>query len=130
VQQARAFGLLSGSLATIAYLAYAFSLLPPGERMPAMALSLTVLPSAWIALQEAIFVATPARNHWIAIVAIVENSLKMSIAVVGLLTGHGLLTICIGNRHRARCGAGHRPPGCCGAGAACPAPWQHGLSRG
>jgi len=94
VQQARAFGLLSGGLATIAYLAYAFWLLPPGERMPAMALSLTVLPSAWIALQEAIFVAT-RTHHWIAIVAIVENSLKMGIAVVGLLTGHGLLTICI-----------------------------------
>ncbi len=95
VSHARTFGLVSGGLATIIFLAYAWWLLPTAEVVPALALSLTVLPSAWIALHESIFLAT-RTHHWIAVVAVVENSLKMGIAVAGLLTGHGLLTVCIG----------------------------------
>jgi O-antigen/teichoic acid export membrane protein len=94
-RQARAFGLASGALATMAYLLYALTLLPASHQMAAFALAATVLPSAWIALHESIFIAT--RSHYgIAIVAIAENSLKLGIALAALSLGKGLIGVCVG----------------------------------
>ncbi len=94
-QEARAFGLVSGLAATVAYGIYAFTMLPPERWAPALALMATILPSAWIALHDAVFIAT--RNHYcIAVVAVAENSIKLGVAVVALAMGQGLVAVCIG----------------------------------
>lgn len=92
-RQARAFSLLTGLAGTVLYAGYTLALLPAAQRGPAFVLAATVLPSAWIALQEAIFIGT-RTHHWIAVVAIVENTIKAGGAIAALLTGQGLLGVC------------------------------------
>jgi O-antigen/teichoic acid export membrane protein len=93
-RQARTFGLLSGTAGTVLYVLYAWWLLPDARLAPALVLAATILPSAWIALQEAIFVATRS-HHWVAVVALVENSVKGVLALAALLSGYGLLAVCV-----------------------------------
>jgi O-antigen/teichoic acid export membrane protein len=94
-RQARAFGLASGVGATIVYAGYALAALPADHQPAAMALAVTLLPSAWIAVHESIFIAT--RSHYgIAVVAIAENSVKLGIAIVALSFGYGLVAVCAG----------------------------------
>ena len=89
---ARTFGLLSGGIGTLLYVLYAVWLLPDQRVVPALLLAVTILPSAWIALQEAIFIGTRA-HHWIVVVALVENSLKAGLALTALAAGYGLVGV-------------------------------------
>ena len=71
----------SGGLAgTVLYVAYAALLLPANRLAPALVLASTVLPSAWIALQEALFIGT-RTHHWIALVAVMPGM----VAEIGVL---------------------------------------------
>jgi O-antigen/teichoic acid export membrane protein len=94
-RDARAFSLVTGLAGTFLYIGYAAWLLPPGRLAPALVLATTVLPSAWIALQEAIFIGT--RTHQcVTIVAVVENTIKATVGVGVLLAGYGLFAVCVG----------------------------------
>jgi O-antigen/teichoic acid export membrane protein len=95
VRQARSFALASGAAASCLYLLYAWALLPPPARRPALALALTLLPTAGIALQEAVLVAT-RRHHLVAVIAVAENSIKLAAALAALSSGLGLLGVCAG----------------------------------
>lgn len=91
----RSFALLSGSASTLAFLAYSFALLPQDRLLPAAVLSLTILPSAWIATQEAFFMAT-RTHHRITVVSFAENALKLALALMAHLLGAGILGLCAG----------------------------------
>ncbi|MBK9966166.1 MAG: polysaccharide biosynthesis C-terminal domain-containing protein [Holophagales bacterium] len=95
LRNGRSFALLSGSLSTLAFLAYAVVLIPHDRLIPAAVLSLTVLPSAWIATQEAFFMAT-RTHHRITIVSLAENALKLALAFAAYLLGAGILGLCVG----------------------------------
>ena len=93
VRAARTFGWLSGTAATVLFVLYGWMVLP--ERLlPALALAATILPSAWVALQEAIFIGTRA-HHWIALVALVENGVKTGLALAALAAGYGLVGVSV-----------------------------------
>lgn len=106
-RRGRALGLVSGGVATVGYLAYAAILLPADLQWSAAALASTLLPTAWITVNEATFIAAH-RHHRIAVVAVVENSLKMGLAVLALVLGYGLPGVCvaIALARVAGCGAG------------------------
>jgi O-antigen/teichoic acid export membrane protein len=93
VRDARAFSFASGVAGTLLFLACAWQLLPPAHRAPAIVLAATILPSAWIALQEAVFIGT-RTHHWVAVVAIVENAIKAGGALLALSLGYGLIAVC------------------------------------
>lgn len=95
LRRARSFALLSGAGATAGYLGFAALALPRQLALDAAILSLTLLPSAWIAIQESVFIAT-RTHHRITVVAILENAIKMSVAVAALRSGYGLTTVCVG----------------------------------
>lgn len=93
IERARSFALVSGTAATLGIAAYAFLVLD-GELLPAAAaLALTMIPSAWLAIQEGFFMATRS-HHRVTVVAVVENFLKLVFAGAVLLVGGGIAAIC------------------------------------
>ena len=91
--RAQSFALVSGFAATIAFLVYALLVLPKSEMWAAVVLAVTVLPSAWMAIQEGFFMATRA-HHRVTIVAFVENTLKLVLAGAAFVVGSGIVAIC------------------------------------
>jgi O-antigen/teichoic acid export membrane protein len=89
----RTLALLIGLGMTAAYAAFAWLLLPRDRWLAAAALMTTILPSAWIAVHEAYFLAT-RRHHRITLVALLENSLKIGLAIAAFVGGYGLAAIC------------------------------------
>lgn len=95
LRSGRSFALLSGSVSTLAFLAYVLVFIPEDRLLSAAVLSLTILPSAWIATQEAFFMAT--RTHYrITVVSLAENALKLALAFGAYLLGAGILGLCVG----------------------------------
>ncbi len=94
LRRGRGLGLATGTLATVAYLAYAFVMLPDDLTVPAVVLAATLVPTSWITVHEAAFIAAH-RHHRIAVVAVVENAIKMGGALTALLSGYGLTGICV-----------------------------------
>jgi O-antigen/teichoic acid export membrane protein len=95
VGKARAFALINGGAATAAYALLACWILPLDRLAPALALGATVLPSAWMAIQEAYFMAR-REHHWIAVLAFVENAAKIALAALAFAFGFGLMGLCLG----------------------------------
>ncbi len=91
--QSRKLGLLSASLATVGYAAYTFWLLPADRLVPALLLASTLLPSAWMAIQEGVFVAAHA-HHRLTWVVFAENALKASLAFAAFFLGGGIVSLC------------------------------------
>lgn len=93
--QARSFAFGSGILTTLVFLLYSWAFLPPERLRLAAILAVCVMPSAWIAIQEAFFMAT-RRHHWLTALAFAENALKLGFAAVVFLTDGGVVGLCVG----------------------------------
>src|SRR5581483_10728539 len=86
VVQARTIGVATGLGATALFLVIAFF-------SSAAASAPSLLPSAWIAVQESYFVAH-RRHHAVTAVAIAENAVKLALAALALAAGGGLVGVC------------------------------------
>jgi O-antigen/teichoic acid export membrane protein len=89
----RMIGLASGAVATIAFTALAAVSGDGATSAGAAVLALSLVPSAWITVQEATFVAA-RRHHLVALVAASENAVKLALAVAVFLWGGGLVGLC------------------------------------
>jgi O-antigen/teichoic acid export membrane protein len=94
VQQATVTGLFSGIVGSAVSALYSVFVLPADQVVPALILTSTVLPAAFIAVQEGMFVGT-RKHHLIAVVAILENSVKLAAAAAALAGGYGLIGISV-----------------------------------
>jgi O-antigen/teichoic acid export membrane protein len=94
VQQATVTGLFSGIVGSAVSALYSVFVLPADQVVPALILTSTVLPAAFIAVQEGVFVGT-RKHHLIAVVAILENSVKLAAAAAALAGGYGLIGISV-----------------------------------
>jgi len=94
-RRANVVGTALALAATAALLAYQALVLGPELRTAAGMLALSVVPSAWIAVQEGLFMAAH-RHYWIAVIALVEGVVKLAVAGAVLLAGGGLVGLCIG----------------------------------
>lgn len=92
-RRANAVGTLLALAATAGLLAYQALVLGPELRTAAWVLALSVVPSAWIAVQEGVFMAGH-RHYWIAVVALVEGVVKLGAAGGVLLAGGGIVGLC------------------------------------
>ncbi|HZR80490.1 MAG TPA: oligosaccharide flippase family protein [Candidatus Binatia bacterium] len=93
VVQARTIGVATGLGATALFLVIAFFSSDATSALAAAALAPSLLPSAWIAVQEAYFVAH-RRHHAVTAVAIAENAVKLALAALALAAGGGLVGVC------------------------------------
>lgn len=93
-QQAMMTAVLTGVVGTFAFVLYALLALPDIQVLPALVLASTVLPSAWIAVQEGIFIGT-RKHHLVAVVAMLENAVKLTAAGAALAGGYGLLGVSV-----------------------------------
>jgi len=93
-QRAMMTGLFTGVTATLASALYAVVVLPDDQVLPALVLTSTVLPTAWMAVQDGIFVGA-RRHHLIALVAAVESAVKLIAAGVALTSGLGLFGVSV-----------------------------------
>ena len=91
--QSRKVSLLSAALATVGFVAYAFLLLPADRLVPALLLASTLLPSAWMAMQEGLFVAAHAHHRWTGVV-FAESALKAALAFGAFVLGGGIVSLC------------------------------------
>jgi O-antigen/teichoic acid export membrane protein len=94
VRQGRTLGIATGSLATAGFLLYARFVADGTSSRAADALSLYLLPSAWIAVQEAFFIAR-CEHHAVTVVAVVENAIKLLLAIAVFWFGGGLVELCL-----------------------------------
>lgn len=94
-RRANAVGTGVALVATAALLAYQALVLGPELRTAAWMLALSVVPSAWIAVQEGLFMATH-RHYWIAVIALAEGAVKLAVAGGVLFTGGGIVGLCAG----------------------------------
>lgn len=92
---ARTFGLLSGSAATLILVLYAMSISLAAPAAAVAVAALTVVPSAWITIHEAYFLATGTSKR-IALIVLLENGVKAAVAAVALASGAGLVGLCAG----------------------------------
>jgi O-antigen/teichoic acid export membrane protein len=95
VRRANRVGIASGALATVLFLVYVRLLLEPTAQRPALLLAVSILPSAWIATQEGLFMGVHL-HHRITATAFVEGVVKLSAGVVVLAVGGGLAGLCAG----------------------------------
>ena len=89
----RTLALLIGLGATLLYVLLAWLLIPERRWFATAVLITTILPSAWIAVHEAYFLAT-RNHHRITLVALLENSIKIGLAIAAFVGGYGLIAIC------------------------------------
>ncbi len=94
LRRGRTVGAFTGAAATLAFLAAAI-LAAPDRAAAAAVLALAVLPSAWIGAHEAFFMGTHT-HHRVTAVAVLENALKLALALGTLRLGGGLLALCAG----------------------------------
>lgn len=90
----RAIGLASGTLATLAFVALALWRTEAATTHAACVLALSLLPSAWITVQEAFLIAQ-RRHHVVTLVAAAENLLKLLLALAVFVSGGGLVGLCV-----------------------------------
>ncbi|HVT16738.1 MAG TPA: flippase [Thermoanaerobaculia bacterium] len=93
LSRARSFALACGTLSTLGFTTYAVWLLPGSSLLPALLLATTLPPSAFMAIQEAYFMARRA-HHWLTLVTLAENALKLGLAVATFVLGGGILGLC------------------------------------
>lgn len=89
----RVIGLLSGSLAMLAFAGLTFGRGDPETSHAAYVLALSLVPSAWITAQEAYLVAQH-RHHLVTLIAAAENTVKLLLAAAVFLGGGGLVGLC------------------------------------
>ena len=94
VRHARTIALGSGLAAMAGFLLYALSTAEGPTEYAAMVLAMTLLPSAWIAVQEAYFIAR-REHHAVTAVATLENLVKLALSAVVFLAGGGLIFLCV-----------------------------------
>ena len=94
IATARAVAIAGGIAASLGFLAYSRAFLPPSAQTAALFFALAVLPSGWISIQEATFVAS-RTHHWITVVALAEHGPKMVIAMAALALGGGVASVAI-----------------------------------
>ncbi len=95
VRDARNVGLATGLLATLGFVAWARGAADPRAAQAALLLAPSLLPSAWIAVQEAYFVARH-EHHAVTVIALVENAVKLSLAAAAFAWDGGLVALCAG----------------------------------
>ena len=95
LRRARTLGAMTGLLATAGFVATAALVTSADRLIPAALLATSILPSAWIAVQESFFMAS-RTHHRITLVALVENALKLGLAVATFHSGGGLALLCAG----------------------------------
>lgn len=95
VRRANRVGIASGLLATVLFLVYVRFVLEPTAQRPALLLAVSILPSAWIATQEGLFMGVHL-HHRITLTAFVEGAVKLAAGVVVLAVGGGLAGLCAG----------------------------------
>jgi O-antigen/teichoic acid export membrane protein len=93
VAQGRAVGLVSGLFATVAFALLSLAQDGTETRNAGCILALSLLPTAWITVQEACFVAR-RRHHVVALTAAAENVVKLSLAAAAFFAGGGLVALC------------------------------------
>lgn len=91
--QGRAVGLVSGLVAMLGFVLLSLLQDSPETRQAGCVLALSLLPSAWITVQEACFVAR-RRHHVVALTAAAENVVKLSLAATAFFAGGGLVALC------------------------------------
>jgi len=95
LRRANRVGLAGGLLATLLFLLYARLVLPSDVWQPALLLGASILPSAWISVQEGFFMGVHLHPR-ITLVAFVEGAVKLAAAGVVLALGGGLVGLCAG----------------------------------
>ncbi len=95
LRKARTLAFATGSLAAAAFAAVAAFLLPRERLVPALVLCAAVLPSAWITVQEAYFMAR-RTHHRITGIALLEGALRLALAFLSFALGGGLVGLCAG----------------------------------
>jgi O-antigen/teichoic acid export membrane protein len=85
----------TGAAGAVSMLAVVWYALPAGGRWAAAILAGSIMPSGWVAVQEAFFVAT-RTHHRVAVIAFVEGALKVALGAAALAAGGGLLAFCAG----------------------------------
>ena len=95
VRRANRVGVASGLLATAIYLLYVFLILDPSAHRPALLLAISIVPSAWIATQEGLFMGVHL-HHRITSMAFVEGAVKLAAGVAVFALGGGIVGLCAG----------------------------------
>ncbi|HEY3350240.1 MAG TPA: oligosaccharide flippase family protein [Thermoanaerobaculia bacterium] len=95
LRKARTLALVTGCLSAAAFAAAAWTLLPKDRLAPALVLSAAVLPSAWISVQEAFFMAR-RTHHRVTGIALLEGALRLALAFLSIAFGGGLVGLCAG----------------------------------
>jgi O-antigen/teichoic acid export membrane protein len=95
LRKARTLALATGCLSAAAFAAVAWTVLPPDRLAPALVLCAAVLPSAWISVQEAFFMAR-RTHHRVTGIALFEGALKLALAALSIALGGGLVGLCAG----------------------------------
>lgn len=94
LEAARRSAVLTGLLATGAFLLFTLLLVDPEWRAAAAVLALTLVPSAFMAVQEGAFFAR-RQHERVAVVAVVENVLKLLLALAAVLLGGRILALAV-----------------------------------
>jgi len=95
MRRANRVGIASGLLATLLFVLYAHLVLEPAVFRPALLLAVSILPSAWIATQEGLFMGAHL-HHRITLMAFAEGTVKLAAGVFVLAIGGGLAGLCAG----------------------------------
>jgi len=95
LREGNRIGLGSGLLATALFLLYTELLLPPAAHLPAWFLAASIVPSAWISVQEGWLMALHLHPR-ITAVALVEGIVKVTTAALVFWLGGGLAGLCAG----------------------------------
>lgn len=93
VGHARAFGLVTGLLGGLLFAAYALAALPAHRFNSGVILGAALVPSAWITVQDSVFIGRRLHHH-IAVIALIENGVKLGLALAALSLGSGLAGVC------------------------------------
>lgn len=93
LQYANWVGLGTGLLASAIFLIYARFMLAADMQLAAILLALSVLPSAWISVQEGLFMGLHQHSR-VTLVALVEGLVKLGLSGAVLLLGGGLVGLC------------------------------------
>jgi len=95
LRSGRTLAAATGTVAAIGYVAVARLLARTDNLAATLLLATTLVPSAWISVHEAYFMAT-RTHHRLALVAAGENALKLGLALLTFRGGGGLAYLCAG----------------------------------
>ena len=90
--QARSFALASGAATTVLYVLYVAVVIPPAQRLAGVWLATTLLPSAFIGVQESVFLGLRV-HQFVGLVGVIEHVAKLALGLSVLAAGGGLFAL-------------------------------------